>query len=241
MELTMQWIPPINPKRYHLEALLAARGISLDWLNSGDTDPHSAANIARYSITKAAEIIPFHYRDAITDSPEVRAWLGELVAHARGDQAGRGAPVATVTHGRSLLLLGPTGTGKTHQAYGAIRELAVTGVAATWVVTTAADMYAALRPRHGIDSEAEFRRYRNASVLLLDDLGAERKPTEFTEEVNFRLINWRYEHQLPTLITSNLVPKEISERLGDRVTSRLIEMCQRVVFKGPDRRRGEAA
>jgi DNA replication protein DnaC len=38
-----------------------------------------------------------------------------------------------------------------------------------------------------------------------------------------------------------LVPKEISARLGDRVTSRLIEMCQRVVFAGPDRRRGEAA
>lgn len=239
--ITVQWIPPINPKRYHLEQLLAARGISLDWLNSGDTDPYSTANIARYSIVAADKVIPFHYRGAITDSPEVLAWLDELTAEARETQAGRGAPVGSVTRGRSLLLLGPTGTGKTHQAYGAIRELAITGVAATWVVTTAADLYAALRPRHGIDSEAEFRRYRNASVLLLDDLGAERKPTEFTEEINFRLINWRYENHLPTLITSNLVPKEISDRLGDRVTSRLIEMCQRVVFKGPDRRRGEAA
>lgn len=237
----MQWIPPINPKRFHLERLLAARGVDLDWLNSGDTDPHSPANIARHSITQAAEVIPFHYRDAITDSPEVLAWLGEIIAQAREAQAGRGAPVAAVHHGRSLLLLGPTGTGKTYQAYGAIRELAITGVAASWSITTAADMYAALRPRHGVDSEAEFRRYRNASILLVDDLGAERKPTEFTEEVNFRLINWRYERRLPTLITSNLVPKEIGARLGDRVTSRLIEMCQRVVFTGPDRRRSEAA
>ncbi|MEU9470480.1 ATP-binding protein [Streptomyces avermitilis] len=237
----MQWIPPINPKRYHLEQLLAVRGVDLDWLNSGDADPYSVANVARYSIAAAAKIIPFHYRAAIADSPEIQTWLQELVAEARETQAERGAPVASVTRGRSLLLLGATGTGKTHQAYGAIRELAITGVAATWVVTTAADMYAALRPRHGIDSEAEFRHYRNASVLLVDDLGAERKPTEFTEEINFRLINWRYENHLPTLITSNLVPKEISERLGDRVTSRLIEMCQRVVFKGPDRRRGEAA
>ncbi|WP_055693758.1 ATP-binding protein [Streptomyces prasinopilosus] len=237
----MQWTPPINPKRFHLEKLLAVRGISLDWLNSGDADPHSPANVARYSIARAAEIIPFHYRDAIADSPEVLAWVAELAAEAREAQAARSAPVAAITHGRSLLMLGPTGTGKTHQAYGAIRELALTGIAARWVVTTAADMYAALRPRHGIDSEAEFCRYRDASILLIDDLGAERKPTEFTEEVNFRLINWRYEHHLPTLITSNLVPKEISARLGDRVTSRLIEMCERVVFKGPDRRRGEAA
>jgi DNA replication protein DnaC len=241
MGLTMQWTPAINPKRYHLERLLAARGVSLDWLNSGDTDPYTAANVARYSLVAADKIIPFHYRDAITDSPEILAWLQELTDQAREAQAERGAPVAAVNHGRSLLLLGPTGTGKTYQAYGAIRDLALAGVAARWVVTTAADLYAALRPRHGIDSEAEFRRYRDASVLLLDDLGAERKPTEFTEEINFRLINWRYENHLPTLITSNLVPKEISARLGDRVTSRLIEMCERVVFAGPDRRRGEAA
>jgi DNA replication protein DnaC len=240
MELTMQWIPPINPKRYHLEELLVARGVSLDWLNSRDPDPYSRANVARYSITQAAKDVPFHYRASMVDSPELLAWLQELTDTAREEQAERGAPVASVNLGRSMLLLGPTGTGKTHQAYGAIRELAVTGVAARWVVTTTADMYAALRPRHGIDSEAEFLRYRDARILLIDDLGAERKPTEFTEEINFRLINWRYEHQLPTLITSNLVPKEISERLGDRVTSRLIEMCERVVFKGPDRRRSAA-
>ena len=237
----MQWIPPINPKRYHLEKLLAARGVSVEWLNSGDTDTFHPANVARYSITEAAKTIPAHYSAATADSPEIQTWLKELVTTARADQAERGAPLASVFQGRSLLLLGPTGTGKTHQAYGAIRELAITGVAARWVSTTTADLYAALRPRHGIDSEAEFRRYRDARILLIDDLGADRKPTEFTEEVNFRLINHRYEHRMPTLITSNLLPKEIAERLGDRVTSRLIEMCERVVFAGPDRRRGEAA
>ncbi|MFD7705611.1 ATP-binding protein [Streptomyces sp. NPDC059786] len=237
----MQWIPPINLKRYHLEQLLAARGITVDWLNSGETDTFHPANVARYSITEAAKIIPFHFQDAIVDSPDIHTWLTELITQARKEQAARGNPLATVLHGRSLLLLGSTGTGKTHQAYGAIRELAITGVAARWVVTTAADLYGALRPRHGIDSEAEFARYRDARILLIDDLGADRTPTEFVEEVNFRLINHRYEHHLPTLITTNLLRKELAARLGDRVTSRLIEMCQPVVFEGPDRRRGEAA
>jgi DNA replication protein DnaC len=237
----MHWIPPIIPKRYHLEQLLAARGVSVDWLNSGDTDTFSAGNVARYSITEAAKVIPFKFQDAIVDSPDVLAWVQELVDQARAEQAARGNPLATAIHGRSLLLLGPTGAGKTHQAYGAIRELAITGVAARWVVTTAADMYGAIRPRHGIDSETEFRRYRDARVLLVDDIGADRTPTEFVEEVNFRLINHRYEHHLPTLVTSNLLPKELADRLGDRVTSRLVEMCQRVVFEGPDRRRGEVA
>lgn len=237
----MQWIPPINPKRYHLEKLLALRGVTVEWLNSGDTDTFDTANVARYSIIEAAKIIPFHFQDAVADSPDVQTWLGELVTQARKEQTARGNPLATVIHGRSLLLLGSTGTGKTHQAYGAIRELAITGIAARWVVTTAADLYGALRPRHGIDSEGEFARYRDARILLIDDIGADRTPTEFVEEVNFRLINHRYEHHLPTLITSNLLRKELAARLGDRVTSRLIEMCQPVVFEGPDRRRGEAA
>lgn len=237
----MQWIPPFDPKRYHLEPLLAARGIDPTWLADDSLDTYSKPNIARYSIIKAAEVIPFRYQTAVVDQPDVLTWCKELADRAFAAQEAKRSAIATIQHGRSLLLLGLTGTGKTHQAYASIRELAITGAAATWAVTTAADLYAALRPRHGIDSEAEFRRYRDASILLIDDLGAERKPTEFTEEINFRLINWRYERQLPTLITSNLLPKEISARLGDRVTSRLIEMCQRVVIEGPDRRRGEAA
>lgn len=237
----MQWIPPFDPKRYHLEPLLAARGIDPAWLADNSLDTYSPPNIARYSITKAADVIPFRYQTAIVDQPDVLKWCKELVDRARATQKSYGAAIAFASCGRSLLLLGPTGTGKTHQAYGAIRELAITGVAATWVVTTAADMYAALRPRHGIDSEAEFRRYRDASILLVDDLGAERKPTEFTEEINFRLVNWRYERGMPTLFTSNVLPKELAARLGDRVTSRLGEMCQRIVLEGPDRRRGEAA
>lgn len=238
----MEYIPPLNPNRLDLEPLLASRGKSLTWLNAGD-DPESEQNIARYSLVEAAKITPFHYRSALPTDPALRAWADAVVSEARKDQVARGAFVATASRGPSLMLLGITGVGKTHEAYGAIRDLAVSGVVCRWIVTTAADMYGSLRPRHGIDSEAEFARYRNARLLLIDDLGAERKPTEFTEEVNFRLINHRYEHHLPTLITSNVTPTELAGRLGDRVTSRLAEMCQRVVLKGTDRRRntGQAA
>ncbi|HEY9372829.1 ATP-binding protein [Streptomyces sp.] len=236
----MQPIPPLNPKQHQLEELLAARDIDLNWLNNEDGGPYSAPNLARWSILQAAKVVPYHYAAAVADHPDVLQWLAELKATAIERQAARGSAIAAVDHGRSLILLGPTGTGKTYQAYAAIRELAVTGVSARWVVTTAADMYAALRPRHGVDSETEFRRFRSASILLVDDLGAS-KVTEFTEEINFRLINWRYEHRLPTLFTSNALPKELTERLGERVTSRIGQMCQRVSMKGHDRRRGAAA
>lgn len=237
----MQYVPRLNPKLYNLEPLLAAAGRTLDWLNTDDGDPYTESNIARYSVTEAANVIPLRFRDALPSQPDVLNWITQVIATARQDQATRGSVFATITHGPSLLLLGTTGVGKTHEAYGAIRSLAVSGVASRWQVTTAADLYAALRPRHGVDSEAEFRTYRDARALLVDDLGADRKPTEFTEEVNFRLINWRYERQLPTLFTSNVLPQELVGRLGDRVMSRLVEMCGRVVIKGQDRRLGGAA
>jgi DNA replication protein DnaC len=233
----MQYIPPANLRGHNIEPLLANRGLTVEWFNTHDFDPHSTANVARSTYAETMAKVPFHYRSAVASLPQLHAWIDTLVADAKEEQAERSGVIASVIHGPSLLLLGVTGVGKTYEAYGAMRELAVTGVYAQWQVTTAADLYAALRPRHGIDSEAEFRKYRGARLLLVDDLGAERKPTEFTEEVNFRLINWRYENHLPTLFTSNVGAKELVERLGDRVTSRLAEMCQRVAIKGNDRRR----
>lgn len=236
----MQYIPPSNFRSHDLEPLLAARGLTTDWFNAHDFDPHSAANIARNAYAETMTKVPFHYRNAISSLPQLRTWIDTLIDAAKEIQSERNAPIASITNGPSLLLLGVTGVGKTHEAYGAMRELAVSGVYGQWAVTTAADLYAALRPRHGIDSEAEFRRYRDARLLFVDDLGAERKPTEFTEEINFRLVNWRYEHHLPTLMTSNVEPKDLAARLGDRVISRLAEMCERIPMKGHDRRRRAA-
>jgi len=233
----MQYIPPSSLRGHDLAPLLASRGLDPDWLTTDDFDPHHPANIARHTYLQAAELVPHHYRTAVPTLPEVHAWIDALIAAAKQAQAERGGPIASVTRGPSLLLLGPTGVGKSHQAYGAMRAIAVSGVAARWAVTTAADLYAALRPRHGVDSEAEFRRYRDAPLLLVDDLGAERRASEFTEEINFRLINHRYEHHLPTVLTTNVSPAELSSRLGDRVTSRLAEMCQLIPMKGHDRRR----
>ena len=105
------------------------------------------------------------------------------------------------------------------------------------MATPAADLYARLRPRHGVDSEDVFERHAKAPVLMLDDLGAA-KGTDWVEEVNYRLINHRYERMLPTLVTSNVRPRDLAGVVGERVASRLTEMATPVVLKGPDRRYG---
>ena len=180
--------------------------------------------------------IPARYAAALATEPDIREWMAALTRSAIAARR----VVVSLPAGPSLLLLGPTGRGKTFQAYGVVRGLAALGVHARWRATTAGDLYAQLRPRHGIDSEAVFGTHAGASLLVLDDLGAV-KNSEWIEEVNYRLVNYRYERVLPTLFTSNLLPKELATLLGERVSSRLAEMTDRVTLKGDDRRYGSAA
>jgi DNA replication protein DnaC len=197
----------------------------------GDDEHHldEAINVGKRSLKD----IPIRYAEAVVTVPEIVAYVRSLVegSRERHDMIG-----SAIVRGRSLLLVGATGTGKSYQAYGAIRALAVSGARCSWVFTSAADLYAQLRPRPHVDSEQEFEKYTRASFLVLDDLGAA-KGSEWTEEINYRLINHRYEREKPTLITSNVPPKQLATAVGERVASRLAEMCDRVVLSGPDRRR----
>lgn len=188
-------------------------------------------------ITATNDLIPPLYQRADATDERVLAWVDALASGAKPNQYSK---VPYMQSGPSLLLLGPTGVGKTYQAYGALRRLSIIGIGCAPAAASITDVFAKMRPRPGVDSEAVFASYASAKLLFVDDLGAA-KSTEWTEEVTYRLVNYRYEHQLPTVFTSNAAPKELGERVGERVASRLMEMTQRVVIKGADRRLGGAA
>jgi DNA replication protein DnaC len=174
----------------------------------------------------ALENIPPRYADASLDREDVFNWLVCALMMPKD------AP--------SLLLTGITGTGKTHLAYAALRLAGESGrQSLPWVATSTAALYGDLRPSAKRDSEAVFAKVLAAPLLLLDDLGAA-KTTEWTEEITYRLIDHRYNHCLPSIFTSNARKGELTQILGDRIGSRLTEMCQKLVLEGDDRRRAAA-
>ena len=212
--------------------ILAARNIDSGVVAAPSEEPETASPLEALSAG-----IPPRYRAAVADHPQVLAWVRTVAEAAAAPNRGARRQVAT---GPSLLMAGVVGAGKTHQAYGAVRQLVQSGVGVRWRATTAADLYADLRPRPGADSERELATVSRCPLLIIDDLGAA-KASEWVEEVTYRLINRRYNYELPTLITTNLAIKDLRAHLGDRVASRLAQMTTRVEFEQVDRRRHRLA
>lgn len=183
-------------------------------------DPTLASWRTQQAETMLAALIPARYTDAVVDHSIVEGWAEHV---GERDES------------RSLLLVGDIGTGKTHQAYGALR-LAVTiaaqrGEAITPAAVTHATLNAEIRPGgDGLD------RYLAADILLLDDLGAAHV-TSWNADAAYRLVDHRWAERLPTIITTNLGAADIDAVLGPRLTSRVFGMCQRVALTGADRRR----
>jgi DNA replication protein DnaC len=71
-------------------------------------------------------------------------------------------------------------------------------------------------------------RLATVDLLHLDDLGAENR-TDWVLEQLYSIVNARYEAERSIVATTNLMPDQLSERLGPRTLSRLVEICGDVV------------
>lgn len=198
--------------------------------------PDLAEDRSAAAVAYAVKNIPVLFAQELPTLPAVKQWVADIIRTAVDDSQSKGRAVAQVHTGPSLLFLGRTGVGKTSQIFGALRALNLCGLYTPWIRIPAADLYARLRPRDGVDSEVEYRAFADAPILAVDDLAAA-KTSPWVEEINYRLINYRYENVLPTLLTTNVTPKELREWVGDRVASRLVQMTRRVPMTGPDWRR----
>jgi DNA replication protein DnaC len=67
-------------------------------------------------------------------------------------------------------------------------------------------------------------RLTDVDLLHIDDLGAE-NTTEWVLEQLYSIVNARYEAERAIVATTNLMPDALSERLGARTVSRVVEIC----------------
>ncbi len=144
-----------------------------------------------------------------------------------------------------LLVQGPVGVGKTHLAVAVVRALVETHRIKTRFVDYR-DLLRDIQDSYNPVSETSelqvLRPLLGAEVLLLDELGA-RRPTDWVRDTVTHILNDRYNRRKITLITTNYSdhpgPDGISleERIGDRLRSRLYEMCSPVLMHGKDFRR----
>lgn len=141
---------------------------------------------------------------------------------------------------RNLLLLGPVGVGKSHAAVAAARVRFDRGVEVRFLPVV--ELLDLLRPG---GPENALYELADLELLVLDDLGSER-PTDWTAERLYALVNRRWLEGRPTIATSNLsavcsdgqTVSDLEAALGPRVFSRLVG-CGSVAIglSGPDRRR----
>ncbi|WP_199552782.1 ATP-binding protein [Streptomyces sp. N35] len=186
---------------------------------------------AEFALTRWRAAAPQRYQDATATHPAIHTWA---------DAAAR-----DITAAGFLVLTGPVGSGKTHQAYGALRRVAEAGPKRfEMIAATAPDLYGRLRPGGSMQgTEADLARLCRIPLLLLDDLGTE-KLSEWTEEITYRLINARYNECLPLIVTTNYPVRaagqgqpDLVTRLGDRLASRLAQTATVIHIDGPDLRR----
>ncbi|MFC1993513.1 ATP-binding protein [Chloroflexota bacterium] len=118
-----------------------------------------------------------------------------------------------------LILVGSSGTGKTHLAAAIANERLSHGYPAFFIITS--DLLDHLRSAYSPDSEMPydefFDRVRNAPLLILDDLGTQTS-TPWGKEKLDQLLNHRYSSELPTVITTSTPVELLDERIRTRLT-----------------------
>jgi DNA replication protein DnaC len=215
--------------------------------------PCECQELAREGRRVAAAHIPDRYRDCSLDAYEIyhgaHRSLGEGLLTAR--KFVDSYPVDT--GGKGLLFTGSIGVGKTHLAVGVlqrlVRERGVRGLFCDYreLLKNIQNSY---NPQVHTTELELLKPVFNAEVLVLDDLGAQ-KPNEWVWDTVALILNSRYNDKLTTIITTNYLDQSagggakteaeraareptLGDRIGDRMLSRLAEMCIRIEMTGKD-------
>ena len=204
----------------------------------------------------AAARIPERHRECTLENFWThRGGPGQSLGEAKIQAAGFVRAFPADTYGNGLLFVGPCGVGKTHLAVGILHALVTErGVSGRFV--DCKELLKDIQNSYAANSEQTERQVLrpalDAEVLVLDELGAARR-TDWVSDMVEHLLNMRYNDRKTTIITTNLAyappgtpggvaksaarPETLGDRIGERMLSRLGEMCVVVEMDGPDYRK----
>lgn len=185
-----------------------------------------AAGITAHLAKMTFEDFDFSYYD---DEKRAENGLTYREGMRRIVQAAKGfvADIAAGKEVSGLLFQGDVAAGKTFLAASIANALVAAGKEPLFVVVP--DFLDEIRSSFGKDgfgSEHQLMdRVKNAPILILDDLGVHNY-TEWSIRTIFAIINYRINHELPLVVTTNLSEEERDALLGARINSRLMEACR---------------
>lgn len=138
--------------------------------------------------------------------------------------------------GKGLLLYGDTGVGKSYAAMCVANALLDKGIPV--MVTNFSRIEKTV---FGMSEGRQeyFDGLNNFPLLILDDLGEERK-TEYMGEIVYNVIDSRERAKLPVIITTNLTKEELenpADMTYKRIFSRIFGNCIPIKVEGKDQRK----
>jgi DNA replication protein DnaC len=162
------------------------------------------------------------------------------------------------TRGTGLLLTGSIGVGKTHLAVGILQAL-VAERGATGLFYDYRELLKQVQNSYNRQVQATeleiLKPVFEAEILVLDELGAS-KPTDWVWDTVAHILNTRYNDRRTTIITTNYAnagplgsvlelgsgsaaraaarEETLGDRIGERMRSRLQEMCVVIEMQGVD-------
>jgi DNA replication protein DnaC len=181
--------------------------------------------------------IPKLYRGVSFDRPPVSDMARTASDQIRAVRRYVQSIDANIDAGRGLWFQGSVGTGKTTLAM--LVSKAALDAGRSVAIYSLPRLLNLLR--ESMESDGGLLelldRLTAVDLLHVDDLGAENR-TDWVLEQLYSIVNARYESQRAIVATTNLMPDELSDRLGARTVSRLVEVCGDLIpLDGEDMRR----
>ncbi len=134
---------------------------------------------------------------------------------------------------KGLLIMGSNGAGKTHLAVSIAKTLARKGIDVG--LMDVEQWLNKIRESYDDDKvDPETAEMVSKRLLVIDDLVPEQKVSEWVKSQVLVVLNHRYNQLMPTIITTDKPMGMIEHVYGQRISSRLYEMCDVVMVAAKD-------